>query len=113
MNRLGLWLGYSIMGTIVFAVMQALGEMISHLPVSGGHITLARRFVGEDMAFAVGWEYWYNWTIVLPAELSAAAVLVHYWTESVNDAVWVSANFWKTCVPRLMTLRGERSPCSL
>lgn len=37
------------MGTIVFAVMQCLGEMVSHLPVSGGHITLARRFVGEDM----------------------------------------------------------------
>lgn len=34
--------------------MQCLGEMIAHLPVSGGHITLARRFVGNDMAFAVG-----------------------------------------------------------
>lgn len=36
------------------AVMQCLGEMIAHLPVSGGHITLARRFVGNEMAFAVG-----------------------------------------------------------
>lgn len=34
--------------------MQCLGEMIAHLPVSGGHITLARRFVGDEMAFAVG-----------------------------------------------------------
>ena len=27
---------------------------------------------------------WYNWTIVLPAELAAAAVLVGFWTQSVN-----------------------------
>ena len=62
---LGLWLGYSVMGSIVFAVMTALGEMIAHLPISGGHIALARRFVSPEMAFAVGWLYWYNWTIVL------------------------------------------------
>ena len=53
------------MGSIVFAVMTALGEMIAHLPISGGHIALARRFVSPEMAFAVGWLYWYNWTIVL------------------------------------------------
>lgn len=87
---LGLWLGYSLMGTIVFAVMQCLGEMIAHLPVSGGHITLARRFVGNEMAFAVGWLYWYNWTIVLPAELSAAAVLVNYWNDTINNAAWIT-----------------------
>lgn len=62
---LGLWLGYSVMGSIVYAVMTALGEMIAHLPIPGGHIALARRFVSPEMAFAVGWLYWYNWTIVL------------------------------------------------
>ena len=29
-----------------------------------------------------GWNYWYNWTIILPAELSAAAVLINYWNKS-------------------------------
>lgn len=27
----------------------------------------------------MGWNYWYNWTIVLPAELSAAALLMGFW----------------------------------
>jgi amino acid transporter len=77
-----------------------LGEMVAHLPVAGGHITLARRFVSPAFGFTLGWKcvlllfllplraltdalrstsYWYNWTIVLPAELNAAAVLISYW----------------------------------
>lgn len=87
---LGLWLGYSIMGSIVFGVMVTLGEMIAHLPISGGHIMLARRFVSPEMSFTIGWLYWYNWTIVLPAELSAAAVLIGYWDTAVNNAVWIT-----------------------
>lgn len=32
----------------------------------------------------------YNWTIILPAELSAAAVLINFWNQSVNNAVWIT-----------------------
>jgi amino acid transporter len=41
----GLLLGYIVMGTIVYAMMNCLGEMVSYLPVPGGHIKLAERFV--------------------------------------------------------------------
>lgn len=86
----GLLLGYSIMGTIVWNVMASLGEMIAHLPIAGGHVTLARRFVDPSLSFTMGWNYWYNWAIVLPAEISASAVLVNFWTRSVNNAVWIT-----------------------
>ncbi|KAL4068227.1 amino acid permease/ SLC12A domain-containing protein [Scleroderma yunnanense] len=86
---LGLLLGYLTMGSIVFAVMISLGEMIAYLPIPGGHIKLAERFVDRSLSFAMGWNYWYSWTIVAPTELSAAALLVNYWHPNVNDAVWV------------------------
>jgi amino acid transporter len=89
----GLLLGYTIMGSICLAVMLCLGEMIAFLPVPGGHIALAERFVDKAFAFTMGWNYWYNWTIILPAELSAAAVLINYWNTSVNNAVWISMCF--------------------
>jgi len=38
----------------------------------------------------MGWNYWYNWIIVLPAELSAAAVLISYWDHNTNPAVWIT-----------------------
>ncbi|KEI37867.1 uncharacterized protein L969DRAFT_89104 [Mixia osmundae IAM 14324] len=89
---LGLFLGYTIMGSITLSVMLCLGEMISTFPLPGGHISLAKRFGDPALAFTMGWNYWYNWTIVLPAELSAAAVLVSYWisADSVNPGVWIA-----------------------
>jgi amino acid permease len=38
----------------------------------------------------MGWNYWYNWTIVLPAELSAAAILIDFWDKKVNNAAWIT-----------------------
>ncbi|KAG6831277.1 hypothetical protein H0H92_011787 [Tricholoma furcatifolium] len=85
----GLLLGYVVMGTICYSVMISLGEMVAYLPISGGHIKLAERFVDPALSFAMGWNYWYNWTVILPAELSAAAVLIGYWSD-INPAVWIT-----------------------
>lgn len=86
---LGLLMGYIAVGSICFSVMISLGEMTAYLPIAGGHIKLAERFVDPAFSFAMGWNYWYNWVIVLPAELSAAAVLINYWNTSINNAVWI------------------------
>lgn len=47
----------------------SLGEMMSYLPIAGGHITMAERYVSKGFSFFLGWNYWYNWTVILPAEL--------------------------------------------
>lgn len=82
---------------------------MAYLPIPGGHIKLAERFVDPAFSFTMGWNYWYvsrailsivtlfliilhryNWVIVLPAELSAASVLIGFWNKAVNPAVWVT-----------------------
>lgn len=90
----------------------SLGEMMSYLPIAGGHITMAERFVSKGFSFLLGWTYWYNWTVVLPAELrfvcacpmpvvpprvrllwsicSAAAILIGYWNSTISPAVWIT-----------------------
>ncbi|RDX55928.1 amino acid permease [Lentinus brumalis] len=87
---IGLLLGYIVVGTVCYSVMISLGEMVAYLPLPGGHIRLAERFVDPAFSFTMGWNYWYNWTIILPAELSAAAVLINFWNKSVNNAAWIS-----------------------
>ena len=52
------------MATVCYAMMQPLGIMVSYLPVPGGHIKLAERFISPSMSFAMGWLYWFNWTIM-------------------------------------------------
>ncbi|KAF9218914.1 hypothetical protein BS17DRAFT_790496 [Gyrodon lividus] len=86
----GLLLGYIFIGTICYSVMITVGEMIAYLPVAGGHIKLAERFVDSAFAFALGWNLWYNWTLTLPAELSAAATIIDFWDYKINNAVWIT-----------------------
>jgi amino acid transporter len=65
--------------------------MIAFLPLPGGHITLAARFVDPALSFTMGWNYWYNFVIVLPAELSAAAVLINFWVKDTRwNPVWIT-----------------------
>ncbi|KAK8853357.1 hypothetical protein IAR55_004061 [Kwoniella newhampshirensis] len=96
----GLLIGYCVMGSLLFAVMTALGEMVAQFPIPGGQYALAGRFVSREMGFAMGWLWWFNYIIVLPAEISASAVLISYWTPKgkgdatctagiCNNAMWV------------------------
>lgn len=71
--------------------------MVAYLPIPGGHIKLAERFVDPALSFTMGWNYWYNWTMILPAELSAASILVNYWNDTVNDAAWISIFLAVSC----------------
>ena len=43
----------------------SLGEMIAFLPLPGGFIKLAERFIDPAFAFATGWNYWYQWAVRL------------------------------------------------
>lgn len=38
----------------------------------------------------------YNWVIVLPAELNAAAVLISYWSDA-NPAIWITVCLIVAC----------------
>ncbi|ORY24876.1 amino acid permease [Naematelia encephala] len=87
---LGLVLGYALIGFVCFCVMTALGEMIAYMPIEGGIITLANRIVDPAFATALSFNYAYCYLFILPAEISAAAVLINYWITSVNNAVWIT-----------------------
>ncbi len=81
-------LGYVIGGGLVFIVMRALGEMAAAEPVSGSFSAYAHRYVGSFAGFAVGWTYWFSWTIVNITELTAFAVYMQYWFPSLPR--WLS-----------------------
>uniref|UniRef100_A0A8H8CLS1 Amino acid permease/ SLC12A domain-containing protein n=2 Tax=Psilocybe cubensis TaxID=181762 RepID=A0A8H8CLS1_PSICU len=50
--------------------------LLAHFwPNVGGPVGLAGLYVDPALGFALGWNAWYNWAIILPTELSAAAIL--------------------------------------
>lgn len=85
-------LGYTFTGCAVFGMMQCLGEMSTWLPLPGAIPQYCARYADPALGFAVGWNNWYQCSITLCAEISAAAVLVNFWDtdNSINPAVWIS-----------------------
>jgi yeast amino acid transporter len=51
-----LWLGYLLMGTVMYAVLITLGEMISFLPIPGGFFSLATRFLSPAIVLPMLFE---------------------------------------------------------
>ncbi|MFJ7078917.1 amino acid permease [Streptomyces sp. NPDC098781] len=80
---------YAAAGVIVFFIMRALGELLLYRPVSGSFVEYAREFLGPVFGFVTGWTYWLNWVVTGMAELTAAAIYMHYWFPDVPQ--WVTA----------------------
>src|ERR1700761_2789616 len=73
--------------------VYALGELAVMYPVSGGFYTCSVRFIDPSWGFAMGYNYVFQWAIVLPLELVVAGLTVNYWGVDVNIAVWITV-FW-------------------
>ena len=54
----GTLISFSLVGIIVFFVMQSLGELATLIPVTGSFTEYASRFVDDSLSFGLGWAYW-------------------------------------------------------
>ncbi|RDB16591.1 Amino-acid permease inda1 [Hypsizygus marmoreus] len=95
----GVIIAWILMGIMLINVTQALGEMCILYPVSGGFYTLASRFLDPSFAFAMGWNYVFQWAVVLPLEITVAGTTVQYWKAAadVPIAAWITI-FWVVIV---------------
>ncbi|KAL3463603.1 amino acid permease/ SLC12A domain-containing protein [Aspergillus heterothallicus] len=89
----GVLISFSLVGIIVYFVMQALGEMATAIPVTGSFTEYAQRFVDDSLAFGLGWAYWYLWVTVLANEYNAVSLVIMYWTDTVPQWAWILI-FW-------------------
>lgn len=72
---------------MIFNVVFALGELAVMYPISGGFYMYSTRYVDPSWGFAMGWNYVFQWAIVLPLEITVAALKIDYWKVDVNVAV--------------------------
>ncbi|KAG5989064.1 hypothetical protein E4U54_004459 [Claviceps lovelessii] len=88
-----LLLAFVLMGGLVYSVMVALGEMAAYMPVAGAFTVYASRFVDPTLGFAMGWIYWFSWSITYGLELTAAGLIIKLWNDSISIGVWIAV-FW-------------------
>lgn len=75
---------------MIFNVVFALGELAIMYPVSGGFYTYSTRFIDPSWGFAMGWNYVFQWAIVVPLELVVAGLTFEFWEVDVSNGVWIT-----------------------
>ena len=86
---MGALLGYALVGLVVCAVQFALGEVSALFPVTGSFVRHSEFLVDPALGFAVGWNVVYGNFLSVPAEISAAVVLIQFWTDKY-PALWIT-----------------------
>ncbi|KAK2046269.1 amino acid permease [Colletotrichum somersetense] len=89
----GTLIAFVFVGSIVFSVMTALCEMATYIPVPGAFTSYASRFIDPTLGFAMGWMYWFSWSVTFALELTAAGVIIQYWNADLSIAIFISV-FW-------------------
>ncbi|KAJ6486513.1 amino acid permease/ SLC12A domain-containing protein [Mycena vitilis] len=75
----GALLAYIHVGTICYCMLMSLGEMMCYMPIAGGFIHFAERFIDPAMGFALGWLQWYGGVVGLPTEIISATLIIGFW----------------------------------
>lgn len=84
---------YIITGFNLYCVINCLGEMAAWLPIPGAVPVFASRFVDPALGFTLGWNYWYQFAIGVPIEISACAIIVDFWPNDVPKAALITVFF--------------------
>lgn len=82
---------YLLLTFLVFGIVTATTEMSSYIPVPGSSMSYyGFRFFSPSMGFAMGWMYWYIFSITVPAEITISSLIIEYWDPPVHKAVWLT-----------------------
>ncbi|CAI4046603.1 hypothetical protein SUVZ_11G2500 [Saccharomyces uvarum] len=93
-----LLIGWGSMGTMIYAMVMALGELAVVFPISGGFTTYATRFIDESFGFAANFNYMLQWLVTLPLEIVSASITVNYWGTDSKYRDGFVALFWLVIV---------------
>jgi amino acid transporter len=60
-----------------------MAEMVTYLPISSPFIRFAGRYADEAFGFAAGWNFFVFEAILVPFEMTACNVVIHFWSDAV------------------------------
>ncbi|KAL2256839.1 hypothetical protein VTK26DRAFT_1044 [Humicola hyalothermophila] len=78
-----LFLAFTLWCTFILAVTISMAEMVTYLPISSPFIRFAGRYVDEAFGFAAGWNFFVFEAAMVPFEITACNVIIHYWSDVV------------------------------
>lgn len=100
----GLLIAYCLVGFVLYCVMQSIAELATLIPTAGSFPHWATRFVDPSVGFSLAISYGYCYTIAIASEVSAAAVIVSYWTD-ITPAVVITVGLVSILVINLLSVK--------
>nr|RBQ83628.1 hypothetical protein FVER53263_12243 [Fusarium verticillioides] len=102
---LSAFLAYTITGFNIYCVLNSVGEMASWLPIPGPVPIFAARFVDPALGFALAWNYWYQFAIGVPIEVTVSAVIVNYWHHNIPQVALITLFYFTMVILNCLPVR--------
>ncbi|KAJ4294787.1 general amino acid permease agp2 [Collariella sp. IMI 366227] len=85
-----LFIAFTLWCSFILAVTLCLAEMVTYLPISSPFIRFAGRYVDEAFGFAAGWNFFVFEAALVPFEITACNVIIHYWSDIVPAGAMIA-----------------------
>jgi amino acid transporter len=82
----GMLLAYLFYSCIQGLVNNGMAEMTIHMPVSGGFVRIAGKWVDEAFGFMAGWNFFFYEALLIPFEITALNIVLSFWRDDIP--VW-------------------------
>lgn len=101
-----LLIAYIIMSGFVWTIMNQLTEMVALVPLPGEASlnSLVRTYLNRPLSFMCGWNLFYAMAMIAPAEITACALLIKYWSDA-NTAIFISIFVVATTVLTMLPVK--------
>ncbi|KAK3312411.1 putative carnitine transport protein [Apodospora peruviana] len=100
-----LFLAFTIWCSFILAVTLCMAEMVTYLPISSPFIRFAGRYVDEAFGFAAGWNFFVFEAAMVPFEITACNVIIHYWSDAVPVGVIIAITLVLYAVINLLAVK--------
>jgi amino acid transporter len=86
-----LFLAYTIYSIMLGLVNNCAAEMSTYMPVSGGFVRLAGKWVDEAFGFMAGWNFFFYEALLIPFEITALCTVLGFWRDDIPAAAVIAA----------------------
>jgi|SRR6185437_5675673 len=81
----GALVAYFLISIMVFFLITSLGELSTFRPSTGTFCEYSGDYVNKPFGYAMSINYWFNWSITIAAEISAAVIVIKFWFPHGSD----------------------------
>jgi yeast amino acid transporter len=85
-----LFIAYALYSVMLAFVNNCTAEMSTYMPVSGGFIRLAGKWVDESFGFMAGWNFFLYEALLIPFEITALCTVLSYWRDDIPAAAVIA-----------------------